>query len=64
MMGHLLCRKLASITDKSVDQMAVRSWPRYITHLDLMYQSRADPAAQGLSAVHRAILSCGILCVA
>lgn len=33
-MGHLLCLKLARIRDKSVDQMAGRFWPRYITHLD------------------------------
>lgn len=61
-MGHLLPLKLASITDKSVDQMAVCSWPRYITHLDLAYRSWAEPAAQGRSGVHRAVLSCESLC--
>lgn len=38
-MAHLLCLKLAGIRDKSVDQMAGRFWPRYITHLELMDQA-------------------------
>ena len=39
MMGHLLCLKLVGIRDKSVDQMAGRYWPGYITHLELMDQA-------------------------
>lgn len=50
-MDHLLRLKLASIRDKSGDQMAGCSWPRYITHLDLVDQARADVAAEGLSAL-------------
>lgn len=64
MMDHLLRLKLASIRDKSVDQMAGCSWPRYITHLDLMDQARADAAAVGLSVLAGAVLSCGSLCAA
>lgn len=63
-MDHLLRLKLASIRDKSGDQMAGRSWPRYITHLDLMDQARADAAAVGLSALDGTVLSCGSLCAA
>lgn len=63
-MDHLLRLKLASIRDKSVDQMAGCSWPRYITHLDLMDQARADVAAVGLSAADGAVLSCRSLCAA
>lgn len=47
MMGHLLRLKLAGIRDKSVEQMAGHYWPRYITHLELMDQARAEPAAHG-----------------
>lgn len=63
-MDHLLRLKLASIRDKSGDQMAGCSWPRYITHLDLVDQARADAAAVGLSALDGTELSCGGLCVA
>lgn len=64
MMDHLVRLKLASIRDKSGDQMAGCSWPRYITHLDLMDQARADAAAEGLSALGGTVLSCGGLCAA
>lgn len=63
-MDHLLRLKLASIRDKSGDQMAGCSWPRYITHLDPMDQARADAAAVGLSALDETVLSCGGLCAA
>lgn len=63
-MGHLLPLKLASITDKSADQMAVRSWPRYITHLDpeQTLQPRATLASTGpcsavLASVHHDAIS-------